>query len=392
MGERGGMLQVHCEDPVLLDAGRRRGACSVVTWHRATTLPRDPATSRRSRPRRAMAFARAADAPVHVVHLSSRRGARRGPARARRPASGCTAETCPHYLVLTDERYDDPDPVACARFVHLAAAPLAGRPRRAVGGPGRRLARPRRHRPRPRPARDREGRGRARACRSTEISNGAPGIETLLDDPSTARASPRGRITARADGRPPGDDAGAAVRARRARAPSRSAATPTSSCSTRPPAGRSAPPTSTTRATTRRTRASRSPAPSATSSSAAGRSSATAPSSATRGAGRFVERGASRLIARRLRQAAVASRRAARTPAASGTRRSRRRGRAGRAGRRPRPAGPRPRRRGAPAPRRGSSRSAPASNGSPVVERDRLRDPPQPQLRAARSRPSPRPP
>ena len=29
MGERGGMLQVHCEDPVLLDAARRRG---VAAW------------------------------------------------------------------------------------------------------------------------------------------------------------------------------------------------------------------------------------------------------------------------------------------------------------------------------------------------------------------------
>ena len=28
-----------------------------------------------------------------------------------------TAETCPHYLVLTEERYDDPDPVSCARYV-----------------------------------------------------------------------------------------------------------------------------------------------------------------------------------------------------------------------------------------------------------------------------------
>ena len=28
MGERGGMLQVHCEDPVLLDAGGRGGAAA----------------------------------------------------------------------------------------------------------------------------------------------------------------------------------------------------------------------------------------------------------------------------------------------------------------------------------------------------------------------------
>ena len=57
--------------------------------------------------------------------------------------------------------------------------------------------------------------------------------------------------------------------------------------------------------------------------------------------------------------------RAARRPAASGTRRSRRRGRAGRGARPPRPAGPRRPRRAAPAPRRGSRRTAPASNARP---------------------------
>ena len=28
-----------------------------------------------------------------------------------------TAETCPHYLTLTDARYDEPDPSTCACFV-----------------------------------------------------------------------------------------------------------------------------------------------------------------------------------------------------------------------------------------------------------------------------------
>ena len=37
--------------------------------------------------------------------------------RARAAGVRVSAETCPHYLVLTDERYDDPDPVRCACYV-----------------------------------------------------------------------------------------------------------------------------------------------------------------------------------------------------------------------------------------------------------------------------------
>jgi dihydropyrimidinase len=54
-----------------------------------------------------MAFARAADVPVHVVHLSSAaalRYVREAKARGLR----AHAETCPHYLTLTDTRYTAP--------------------------------------------------------------------------------------------------------------------------------------------------------------------------------------------------------------------------------------------------------------------------------------------
>ena len=70
MGAHGGMLQVHCEDPVLLDAAvadaLQRG--DMAPRYHATTRPpyvEAVATAR------ALAFARQADAPVHVVHLSS---------------------------------------------------------------------------------------------------------------------------------------------------------------------------------------------------------------------------------------------------------------------------------------------------------------------------------
>ena len=86
MGERGGMLQVHCEDPVLLDAG------VAAALQRGDTLPRFHATV-------ATAVRRGGrDGPGAGVRPRDRLarprrpplvggGARRGPPRARRPAS-----------------------------------------------------------------------------------------------------------------------------------------------------------------------------------------------------------------------------------------------------------------------------------------------------------------
>jgi dihydropyrimidinase len=115
MGERGGMLQVHCEDPVLLDAG------VAAALQRGDTLPRYHATSRPPyveavATARALAFARRTDSPVHVVHLSSA-AALDEIRRAKAAGVRVSAETCPHYLVLTEEAYDEPDPVRCACFV-----------------------------------------------------------------------------------------------------------------------------------------------------------------------------------------------------------------------------------------------------------------------------------
>ncbi len=115
LGERGGMLEVHCEDPVLIDA-----AVAAALQH-GDTSPRHHAATRTTEAEavathRAMAFARAADAPVHVVHLSCA-AALRHVADARASGVRASAETCPHYLTLTDARYDEPDPLECAKSV-----------------------------------------------------------------------------------------------------------------------------------------------------------------------------------------------------------------------------------------------------------------------------------
>ena len=125
-----------------------------------------------------MAFARMAEAPVHVVHLSSA-AALEEVRRAKAAGVRVTAETCPHYLVLTEERYDDPDPVSCARYV--ISPPLrtpADRDALWAGlADGSLDLVATDHVP------DRLAVEKAEAARGVpfnEISNGAPGIETLL--------------------------------------------------------------------------------------------------------------------------------------------------------------------------------------------------------------------
>jgi dihydropyrimidinase len=177
MGRHDGMLQIHCEDPVLLDA-----AVASALQH-GDVLPRYHATTRPSyveavATARALAFARMTHAPVHVVHLSSA-AALAEVRRAKAAGVRVSAETCPHYLVLTDERYDDPDPVSCARFV--IAPPLRSPADRdalwagLADGSLDLVATD--HVP------DRLDTEKAEAARGVpfnKISNGAPGIETLL--------------------------------------------------------------------------------------------------------------------------------------------------------------------------------------------------------------------
>jgi len=177
MGERGGMLEVHCEDPVLLDAA------VDAALQRGDVSPRYHATTRPSyveavATARAMAFGRTSGAPVHVVHLSSA-DALREVRLGRADGVRVSVETCPHYLVLTDERYADPDPVSCARFmIAPPLRPAADRDALWAGladGSIDLVASD--HVP------DRLSVEKAEAAGGVpfnQISNGAPGIETLL--------------------------------------------------------------------------------------------------------------------------------------------------------------------------------------------------------------------
>jgi dihydropyrimidinase len=177
MASHGGMLQVHCEDPVLLDAGIEaalgRGD-TAPRFHAAVRPPYVEAVATA----RALAFARALDAPVHVVHLSSA-AALEEVRRAKAAGVRVTAETCPHYLVLTEERYDEPDPVRCA--CSIIAPPLRSAADRDALWAG--LADGSLDLVATDHVADRVGVEKAAAGLGVafpDISNGAPGIETLL--------------------------------------------------------------------------------------------------------------------------------------------------------------------------------------------------------------------
>jgi dihydropyrimidinase len=102
-----GMLMLHCEDPSLIDplvaAAVRRG--EVGPRHHARTRPAE-AEARATR--RAIELARRAEAPLYIVHLSCE-AALEAVAEARDRGEPVHAETCPQYLVLTDALYEDPD-------------------------------------------------------------------------------------------------------------------------------------------------------------------------------------------------------------------------------------------------------------------------------------------
>jgi dihydropyrimidinase len=177
LASRGGMLQLHCEDPVLIDSAVA-GALA-----RGDTAPQFHATTRTTEAEavathRAMAFARAAEAPVHVVHLSSAaalshvRDAKAAGVRAH-------AETCPHYLALTAARYASPEPSVVAGAV--ISPPLRSEADQDAmwGGlaDGTLDLVATDHVP------DRMSVEKAEALRGVSfdrVSNGAPGIETLL--------------------------------------------------------------------------------------------------------------------------------------------------------------------------------------------------------------------
>jgi dihydropyrimidinase len=191
LGSRGGMLQVHCEDPVLIDTA------VADALARGDTAPQFHASTRSTEAEavathRVMAFARAADVPVHVVHLSSA-AALRHVREAKARGVRAHAETCPHYLALTDARYASPDLASVAECViSPPLRPVSDQDALWAGlAAGSLDLVATDHVP------DRMAVEKAEAVRGVsfdKVSNGAPGIETLLSI-AYSEGVAKGRLT-----------------------------------------------------------------------------------------------------------------------------------------------------------------------------------------------------
>lgn len=109
-----GMLMVHGEDRAALEANIARLKAQGKTQPRFHADSRPPYVEAAGT-RMAIDMARAADAPVCLVHLSSQAALAEVKA-GRSVGASVFVETCPHFLVLDESRYDLPD-ADCARFI-----------------------------------------------------------------------------------------------------------------------------------------------------------------------------------------------------------------------------------------------------------------------------------
>ena len=99
----GGMLEIHCENATIIDALVAREIRSRHTACRYHAASR-PAYAEAEATHRAVALARAAGASIYIVHLSCAEALAAVEA-GKRAGVSVHAETCPQYLTLTDQLY-----------------------------------------------------------------------------------------------------------------------------------------------------------------------------------------------------------------------------------------------------------------------------------------------
>lgn len=107
VGQHGGLVLLHAEDNDIVE---RETAKHLAAGHF------EPIYHARSRPaeaeataiRQAAQIAGQLNAPLYIVHLSSQAGLEAG-LKARQQGVTIYLETCPHYLLLTEEKYRQPD-------------------------------------------------------------------------------------------------------------------------------------------------------------------------------------------------------------------------------------------------------------------------------------------
>lgn len=172
--EHGGMLQVHCENRTLLEANTRRLLGEGRRAPRYHAISRPPPVEAEA-VHRAIRLAEAAAAPLYVVHLSSAEALEQV-RWARGRGLPVFAESCPHYLALDESRYELPDEEAARYVISPPLRSVADREALWAGLAGDELAVIATDHVPDRLAVEK------RSWRESfdRISNGAPGIETLL--------------------------------------------------------------------------------------------------------------------------------------------------------------------------------------------------------------------
>jgi dihydropyrimidinase len=184
----GGMLQVHCENRTLLEANTRRLLAEGRVAPRYHAVSRPPLVEAEAT-HRAIRLAEAAGAMLYIVHLSSAQ-ALEEVRRARSRGLPVFAETCPHYLALDASRYELPDEQAARYVISPPLRSVADRDALWTGlADGSLSLVATDHVP------DRVAVEKQTWRESFDrISNGAPGIETLLSVVYSEGVA-RGRIT-----------------------------------------------------------------------------------------------------------------------------------------------------------------------------------------------------
>ncbi|MEA4892478.1 MAG: dihydropyrimidinase [Peptococcaceae bacterium] len=110
----GGILGCHCENGDLVNVLVRQTLAAGITGPEGHPLSRPPEVEAEA-VYRYLTIAKMAGCPVNIVHTSTRR-ALETVAAARAEGQEVYVETCPQYLLFTDERYSLPD-FAGAKYV-----------------------------------------------------------------------------------------------------------------------------------------------------------------------------------------------------------------------------------------------------------------------------------
>ncbi|HEV2722445.1 MAG TPA: dihydropyrimidinase [Thermoanaerobaculia bacterium] len=105
-GERGGLICMHAENGVVIDAIVKRAIAEGKTAPKYHALTR-PTKAEAEGVHRAIALAEIAGTPVYIVHLSNS-DALEEVTRARDAGVPAFAETCPQYLFLDTSVYEQP--------------------------------------------------------------------------------------------------------------------------------------------------------------------------------------------------------------------------------------------------------------------------------------------